>query len=97
MKRCFVINVVCRKPKKIFSNLSQREVVNIKKLLARTKGFLYPLTGWGRRRREVDQLLIFFLVENQFNALGLTPILEINSNKNVGNLRRKGRTRRIEK
>lgn len=29
-----------------------------------------------------------FLVENQFNALGLTPILEINSNKNVGNLRR---------
>ena len=39
----------------------------------------------------------FFLVENQFNALGLTPILEINSNKNDGNLRRKGRTRRIEK
>ena len=38
-----------------------------------------------------------FLVENQFNALGLTPILEINSNKNVGNLRRKARTRRIEK
>lgn len=65
------------------------EVVNIKKLLARTKGyFLYPLMGWGRRRREADQLLIFFLAENQFNALGLMPILEINSNKNVGNSRR---------
>ena len=82
---------------KIFSSLSQKGSCQYKKTLGKNEGvFLDPLTGWGRRRREVDRLLIF-LVENQFNALGLTPILEINSNKNDGNLRRKGRTRRIEK
>lgn len=32
---------------KIFSNLSQREVVNIKKLMARTKGYFYIRTRDG--------------------------------------------------
>lgn len=82
---------------KIFSSLSQKGNCQYKKPLARTKGYFYirsrdGVAGGGG----VDRLLIF-LVENQFNALDLTPILEINSNKNDGNLRRKGRTRRIEK
>ena len=97
MKRCFVINVVCRKPKKIFSNLSQREVVNIKSSWQERRGIFISAHGMGSQAEGGGSTIDIFLVENQFNALGLTPILEINSNKNVGNLRRKGRTRRIEK